>query len=147
MDHVLDTPKWFEGGTLGVSVREPRFLSNPRIAPETLSSIAKVSLPEGAHTAEEIVQHLAPHADNAIIELDSVADRFCGWQQHEKDSEFLRETHRLLAYKRVPFCIMEGSDAPLYSQCCTNRTEGEKFFPCIWGFDDPPATLPECVAS
>ena len=147
MDHVLDTPKWFEGGSIGVEVREPNFLSSPRLPAEVKASVAKVALPAGASTADAISAHLAPHASAAVIELAAVADRFCGWAAPAADTDFVRESHRLLAYKRVPFCIMEGSNAPLYSQCCVNRTEGESFFPCIWGFDDPPPALPACAAA
>jgi hypothetical protein len=145
MDHVLDTPKWFEPSALNVSVREPNFLANPRVARHVSGAVVRASLPAGRRvTASEIVSHLAEHADAPVIELEEVADRFCGWGDGARDASFVAETHRLLAYKRVPFCMMEGSDAPLYSQCCVNRTEGEKFFPCVWGFDDPPRALPAC---
>ena len=41
--------------------------------------------------------------------------------------------------------MMEGSDnAPLFSQCCSPRKPGDKFFPCVHGFNDPPK-LPECA--
>ena len=43
--------------------------------------------------------------------------------------------------------MMEGSDnAPLFSQCCSPRKPGDKFFPCKEGFD-PPEPLPACAAS
>merc|ERR1719460_2994000 len=42
MDHVLDTPRFFEN-SLGVSVREPGFLSNPRAG--KLAPPVKVELP------------------------------------------------------------------------------------------------------
>ena len=41
--------------------------------------------------------------------------------------------------------MMEGSDnAPLFSQCCHPRKPGDKFFPCVHGFD-PPKALPPCA--
>ena len=34
--------------------------------------------------------------------------------------------------------MMEGSDnAPLFSQCCSPRKPGDKFFPCVHGFNGP----------
>ena len=53
----------------------------------------------------------------------------------------------MLHYRRAHFCTMEGSDnAPLFSQCCSPRKPGDKFFPCKEGFD-PPQPLPTCAAS
>ena len=51
----------------------------------------------------------------------------------------------MLHYRRAHFCTMEGSDnAPLFSQCCSPRKPGDKFFPCQYGFA-PPEPLPACA--
>ena len=43
--------------------------------------------------------------------------------------------------------MMEGSDnAPLFSQCCSPRKPGDKFFPCVKGFP-PPDPMPKCVTT
>ena len=89
---------------------------------------------------------LAPHASAQLIELDEVNGRFCGFSDTAAHSAFLTESERVLTYERVPFCTMEGSDnAPLYSRCCTPWHEGEKFFPCVYGFGKP-EPLPMCGA-
>ena len=80
-----------------------------------------------------------------MIELSEAVDVFCGFSDAAADKAFKEETERLLHYRRSPFCMMEGSDnAPLFSQCCSPRKPGDKFFPCIHGFNDPPK-LPECA--
>ena len=143
MDHVFDTPLFFDNN-LGVEVREPNFLANARIPPNVSGSIARVAMPAGPLDDRQVVQLLAPHADAAIIELDEAAGRFCGFADSAAHSAFAKETDRVLAYERVPFCTMEGSDdAPLYSRCCTPWHPGEKFFPCVYGFGKP-AALPAC---
>ena len=144
MDHVLDTPKWFEN-SLGVEVREPAFLSNPRVPSNVSSSVARVDLPKGkVFNDKTISEHLQPHADARIIELGDVRGSFCGFTEPSVDATFRSETERLLHYQRTPFCMMEGSDnAPLFSQCCHPRKPGDKFFPCVHGFD-PPDALPRC---
>ena len=143
MDHVLDTPKFFEN-SLGVEVREPAFLSSPRIAAGVASSIVKVALPKAPLDDEGIRKLMAPHEDARIIELDEAAGRFCGFSDAAANSAFAAETERILTYDRVPFCTIEGSDnAPLYSRCCTPWHDGEKFFPCEYGFGKP-APLPTC---
>jgi hypothetical protein len=73
MDHVLDTPKWFEN-ELGVGVREPSFLKNlaaarPAFAANVTSSIAKVSLRMTPLNDEGVIAALKPHEDARIIEL------------------------------------------------------------------------------
>ena len=51
----------------------------------------------------------------------------------------------MLHYRRANFCTIEGSDdAPQFSQCCSPRKPGDKFFPCVEGFE-PPAPLPACA--
>ena len=143
MDHVLDTPSFFEN-KLGVEVREPNFLLNPRVSPAVNGSVARVTLPATPLDDAGVRALLAPHADAAIIELDAVAGRFCGFADAVEHAAFLSESERVLTYDRVPFCTMEGSDnAPLYSRCCTPWHEGEKFFPCVHGFGKPPP-LPAC---
>ncbi|KAL1508010.1 hypothetical protein AB1Y20_007608 [Prymnesium parvum] len=146
MDHVLDTPRFFEN-TLGVEIREPNFLSNPRVPLNVSQSIARVSLPERAMHDGAIRAALAQYAHVAVIEIERVDGRFCGFEDAQVNRDFAAESHRVLSYKRVPFCTMEGSDnAPLYSRCCEPWHEGEKYFPCIYGFDDP-APLPKCAAT
>ena len=144
MDHVLDTPKFFEN-QLGVEVREPAFLSNPRVPPNVTGSVAKVELPKGkVYNDAQIRELLKPHEGASIIELGEVAGSFCGFGDSSVDSVYRAETERLLHYQRTPFCMMEGSDnAPLFSQCCHPRKPGDKFFPCVHGFD-PPDALPRC---
>ena len=62
------------------------------------------------------------------------------------DAAYKKEGQQLLSYTRTPFCMMEGSNnAPLFSQCCSPRKPGDKFFPCMYGFDKPEA-LPACAA-
>ena len=71
---------------------------------------------------------------------------FCGFADGAANREFAERTKQMLTYKRTPFCMMEGSDnAPLFSQCCSPRKPGDKFFPCVHGFDDPDP-LPACAA-
>ena len=144
MDHVLDTPRWFEN-ELGVEVREPSFFTNPRVPPNVTGSIAKVELPKGAAMDDaQIVELLKPHEGAAVIEVGDVAGSFCGFRDAKLNDIYRRESERLLSYQRTPFCMMEGSDnAPLFSQCCFPRKPGDKFFPCIHGFD-PPEALPKC---
>jgi len=146
MDHVLDTPKWFEN-ELGVEVREPAFLQNPRVPANISSAISRVSLPEGkALNDAQLIAHLKPHENAPILELSSVKGSFCGFTDWSAHGAFKRESQRLLHYIRTPFCMMEGSNnAPLFSQCCSPRKPGDKFFPCMHGFD-PPADLPACSA-
>ena len=145
MDHALDTPVWFEH-SLGVSVREPNFLDNARVPQQVKASRATVALPRGLNDAA-VVAALAPHADAAIIEIDDAVGRFCGFADASAHAAFRDETQRMLHYRRAHFCTMEGSDnAPLFSQCCSPRKPGDKFFPCKEGFE-PPEPLPACAAS
>ena len=52
----------------------------------------------------------------------------------------------MLTYRRDPFCMMEGSNnAPLFSQCCSPRKPGDKFFPCISGEMPNGEDLPACA--
>ena len=140
MDHVLDTPRWFETPALGVGVREPMFLSNPRVPPNVTSSIARdVKLPRKGMPASEVRTALAQYADTAVIEFADVVDAFCGFDGDAAlERTFLDSTRRLLEYKRSPFCYEDHvSGVPPYSQCCRPRKPGDAFFPCIQGFDDP----------
>jgi len=143
MDHVTDTPRWFEN-SIGVGVREPNFLLNPRVPKAVSGGVVSVSLP-GSLNDEAVRRELAPHAEAAVLELEVAADRFCGFADEGSHAAFVRDTDWLLSYQRVPFCMMEGTDAPLYSQCCTPRNPTEKFFPCVHGFD-PPTPMPTCTA-
>jgi len=146
MDHVLDTPRFFEN-SLGVQVREPNFLANTRLHPNVSRSIARVAMPSTPLDDAGAIAHLAPHAAAAVIELDVAVGTFCGFADATEHASFLKESERVLTYERVPFCTMEGSDnAPLYSRCCTPWHEGEKFFPCVYGFGQV-APLPKCAAS
>jgi hypothetical protein len=148
MDHVLDTPKWFEN-ELGVGVREPSFLKNlaaarPAFAANVTSSIAEVSLRMTPLNDEGVIAALKPHEDARIIELSDARGTFCGFKDAATNGLFERETKVMLHYHRTPFCMMEGSNnAPLFSQCCSPRKPGDKFFPCVNGFD-PPDALPAC---
>ena len=148
MDHVLDTPRWFEN-ELGVGVREPSFLKNlaaarPAFAANVTSSTAKVSLRMTPLNDEGVIAALKPHEDARIIELSDARGTFCGFKDAATNRLFERETKVMLHYHRTPFCMMEGSNnAPLFSQCCSPRKPGDKFFPCVHGFD-PPDALPAC---
>jgi hypothetical protein len=144
MDHVLDTPRWFEN-ELGVPVREEGFFSNPRVPTNVSSSIVKVSMPKGRIFDELTLRDfLKPHDSAAVIELSDVVGSFCGFSEQRAHDLYVRESERMLTYQRTPFCTMEGSDnAPLFSQCCHPRKPGDKFFPCVYGFE-PPQPLPSC---
>jgi len=138
MDHVLDTPKFFENN-LGVEVRESAFLSSPKVPANVSGSIAKVELkPNAALTDVQIREHLKPHEGAAIIELSDALGSFCGFVERSAHKLWTSETEAMLTYHRDPFCMMEGSNnAPLFSQCCSPRKPGDKFFPCMHGFDNP----------
>jgi hypothetical protein len=156
MDHVLNTPSFFgefvDGqetpNPLGVGVREPAFLSNPRVPAATKNSTAAVSLSNHSGlTDSQIKQLLAPYASAGVIILDDAVGAFCGFDDPEIHKRFVELTGEMLHYHRTPFCTMEGSDdAPLFSQCCSPRKPGDKFFPCVYGFD-PPDPLPACAAA
>jgi len=147
MDHVLDTPLFFEN-SLGVPIREPDFLTHSRVPPNVTGSIARVQLPAGKPLSDvQLRQQLSAHEGAAIIELEEADDRFCGFVDADAQEAFRTESERVLTYDRVPFCTMEGSDnAPLYSRCCTPWHEGEKFFPCVYGFGKP-KPLPQCAGA
>ena len=143
MDHVLDTPRWFEND-FGVGVREPSFLSNPRVPANVSGAVAKVKLPKGLND-KEVAKVLGAHASAGVIEIDDPVGTFCGFDDGALDRKYREVSSHLLTYRRTPFCMMEGSDnAPLFSQCCSPRKPGDKFFPCVHGFNDPPK-LPECA--
>ncbi len=160
MDHVLNTPAWFSKGvpggapgaslettSIGVAIREPNFLQSPKLPKSVSSNVTKVSLPGfGALSAKQIIAALAPFVSAPVIELSDAFHRFCGFSEDKTEHDaFLVETAQLLTYRRTPFCMMEGSNnAPLFSQCCSPRKPGDKFFPCVNGFD-PPAPLPQCA--
>ena len=148
MDHVLDTPKWFEliGRLGGPTVREPAFLQSPRVPANVSGSIAKgVNLGANALSARDIRAALAPHATKAVIEFAFVDNIFCGFEDTSEDRAFVDATMELLHYHRSPFCYEDGVSAPPYSQCCHPRKPGDAFFPCVHGFD-PPDPLPVCGA-
>eukprot|EP00965_Chrysotila_dentata_P151849 5017486-Pleurochrysis_carterae.AAC.2 len=146
MDHVLNTPSFFENG-LGVPVKEPNFLNSSRLPANVSANVARVRLPAGVHDDEGVRAALAHAAHAAVIEVDDVANRFCGFRDSAQHAHFVAETDKMLEYKRVPFCTVEGSEnAPLYSRCCEPWHPGDKFFPCIQGFDGP-APLPACAAA
>merc|ERR1719261_1420822 len=71
MDHVLDTPKFFEN-TLGVEVREPNFLTSPKIHPNLKDegSIARVKMPITPLDDAGIIKYLQEHESKSLIELD-----------------------------------------------------------------------------
>lgn len=145
MDHVLNTPSWFEND-LGVSVRESNFLNSSRVPASVSGSITKVKLPSKPHTDAQIRTALKQYEGAAILEFESVAGAFCGFEDSALDAKFKEESKKLLSYSRTPFCTMEGSNnAPLFSQCCSPRKPGDKFFPCLHGFE-PPQPLPACTS-
>merc|ERR1719409_1740669 len=128
MDHVLDTPRFFEN-SFGVGVREANFLRNPRVPANVSSSVAKVKLARGMNDVE-VQAALRPHAHMAILEIEDAVDTFCGFADPTMDA----------AYKK------EGSNnAPLFSQCCSPRKPGDKFFPCISGTMPTGDDLPACA--
>merc|ERR1711935_620217 len=87
-----------------------------------------------------------PHAHTAIIEIEDAVDSFCGFADPTMDAAYKTEGQGLLAYTRTPFCMMEGSNnAPLFSQCCSPRKPGDKFFPCISGSMPSGDDLPACA--
>ena len=150
MDHVLDTPRWFEDiARLGVSVREANFLSHPNVPSNVSKSpIAKVALPHcepgqcdrgTGLTASELRTFLKPYANHAVIELTNPIDAFCGFDgEPQLQRAFDEVTERLLHYQRTPFCYEDHiTGVPAYSQCCRPRKPGDAFFPCINGFDAP----------
>jgi hypothetical protein len=145
MDHVLDTPKWFEthAKALGVGVREPAFLSNPRVPTNVSKSVVSVSLRRGM-SARAIRSALAPHESAGVLELTDATDIFCGFEDTAVDRAFGEQTRQLLDYKRSPFCYEDGVKVPPYSQCCHPRKPGDAFFPCVHCFDAP-EPLPACV--
>ena len=145
MDHVLDTPRWFDNA-FGVEVRESNFLGNPRVPHNVSSSVAKVELQQGAALTDvQIRELLRPHEHAAIIELSEARGTLCGFADSKSHELFRTETESMLSYTREPFCMMEGSNnAPLFSQCCHPRKPGDKFFPCLHGFDKP-EVLPACA--
>ena len=144
MDHVLDTPRFFEN-SYGVGVREANFLLNPRVPTNVSSSVAKVKLARGMNDAE-VKAALRPHAHMAILEIEDAVDTFCGFADPTMDSVYKKEGQQLLSYTRTPFCMMEGSNnAPLFSQCCQARKPGDKFFPCISGSMPTGDDLPACA--
>ena len=148
MDHVLDTPRWFEAeaAALGVSVREPTFLRNARVPKAVAASIAHVPPLPRAINATAVRAHLAPHAHAAVLVLSEARDVFCGFGDVAADRAFEVASRRLLEYKRSPFCYEDGLvGVPGYSQCCKPRKPGDAFFPCKYGFD-PPEALPQCHA-
>ena len=144
MDHVLDTPRFFESAPLGVTVREAAFLSNPRVPANVSGSIARAVPIDKGLSDEGVRRALKAHESAAIIELKDVTDVFCGFESRSLDAEFKSATQRVLDYKRSPLCYEDGTRpdgtpaaAPPYSQCCHPRKPGDKFFPCVHGFDDP----------
>ena len=100
---------------------------------------------DAALTDKQMVDFLKPHENAAIIELSAAKGSFCGFTDASTHSLYKSETENMLTYRRDPFCMMEGSNnAPLFSQCCHPRKPGDKFFPCVYGFD-PPEALPACA--
>ena len=73
MDHVYDTPRWFETPEIGVTVRESTFLDSPRVPPNVSGRIARrVRLPRKALSASEIRAALKPYAEHAVIEARAI---------------------------------------------------------------------------
>ena len=128
-----------------MGVREANFLKNARVPANVSSSVAKVRLAKGMNDAE-VVAALKPHAHAAIIEIEDAVDVFCGFANPAMDAAYRKEGNSLLSYSRTPFCMMEGSNnAPLFSQCCSPRKPGDKFFPCISGTMPNGEDLPACA--
>jgi arabinosyltransferase len=144
MDHALDTPRWFDQNTLGVGVREPSFLSNRRIPANVSNSRALVKLGGRARTDVQLRGALAPFRHVGILEIVDPIGSFCGMADPMADAAFKAESNRLLVYRRTAFCMEDDArGVPGYSQCCSPRKAGDKFFPCLHGFD-PPEPLPAC---
>ena len=120
----------------------------PPLPPTELRCAVCLGTFDGAALAAEaagVRAALAAHSAAGVIELSDAVGVFCGFADAATDSAFKTETQRLLHYQRSPFCMMEGSNnAPLFSQCCSPRKPGDKFFPCMHGFD-PPDPLPACT--
>ena len=144
MDHVLDTPRWFEKNELldKVGLREPSFLNNPRVPLNVSGSSISVKLGK-ALTDVQVRAALAPHEGVAVVRIEEPIGAFCGFVDRAENVRFEKASQRLLEYKRSPFCYEDGVTVPAYSQCCTPRKPGDAFFPCIHGFD-PPEPLPSC---
>eukprot|EP00966_Prymnesium_polylepis_P096598 2237986-Prymnesium_polylepis.2 len=48
----------------------------------------------------------------------------------QENDAFVKESGRLLEYRRSPFCMEDDArNVPPYSQCCSPRKPGDKFFP------------------
>ena len=92
----------------------------------------------------QVKSALAPHAATAVVVIDDPIGSFCGFTDAAEHRTFEQASHRLLEYKRSPFCYEDGVRVPGYSQCCTPRKTGDPFFPCVYGFD-PPEPLPACA--
>jgi hypothetical protein len=132
MDHVLDTPRWFEKNELldKVGLREPSFLDNPRVPLNVSGSSVSVKLGK-ALTDVQVRAALAPHEGVAVVRIEEPIGTFCGFVDRAEHVRFEKASQRLLEYKRSPFCYEDGVAVPAYSQCCTPRKPGDAFFPCI----------------
>ena len=88
--------------------------------------------------------HACMHASHACMH----ASHACMHASHAciHTGAFERDSQKLLAYHRSPFCYEDGIRAASYSQCCKPRKPGDDYFPCIYGFDDP-EPLPSCVSA
>merc|ERR1712146_480955 len=94
----------------------------------------------------EVKALLKPHDAVAVLEIEDAVDTFCGFAEPTMNSAYTAEGQALLGYSRTPFCMMEGSNnAPLFSQCCSPRKPGDKFFPCISGSMPNGEDLPACA--
>lgn len=118
-------------------------MAHRRVPVNVSGSIIKVQLGKGM-TDRQVIAALEPHAHASVLEINDSTGAFCGFEDATTDAVYKYESARLLSYTRTPFCMMEGSNnAPLFSQCCSPRKAGDKFFPCISGFDSPPP-VPAC---
>jgi hypothetical protein len=146
MDHVLDTPKWFEDikGFGVADFRQSGFLAHPRVPANVSGGVVRVSLPKGVTDAQARAL-LADHSDAPVLELAEAAGIFCGFEDDSMGRAYAAASRHLLHYRRLPLCYEEGAGrVPGYSQCCTPRKPGDAFWPCVHGFD-PPEDLPKCV--
>ena len=89
MDHVMDTPRWFENN-LGVGIREAAFLTNKRVPANVSGSLARVSLGKGM-------------SDRQVVEVTpSLSAQACGslrlhsWQRTEPARAAHPDRRRLL---------------------------------------------------
>ena len=100
------------------------------------SSVARVTL-GGPHSDSQLRTRFGGERA-AVLEIADPIGAFCGFDDPTEDAAFKKESARLLEYRRAAFCMEDDAkNVPPYSQCCHPRKPGDKFFPCLHGFDPP----------